>query len=110
MDLQSQASVSAPEAGPVAEASGSAIMQDSLATLITVVSTLAARMDAQQQQLNQMQGGIQPAAVPLQPLALFPSVLRFYNHVHGRRYQDLLLSRIWLLYEMTPLLWLMPAI
>jgi hypothetical protein len=66
---QSQASVSAPEAGPVAETNDSAIMTDSLATLITVVSMLAARMDAQQQQLNQMQGGTQPAADSVVPTA-----------------------------------------
>jgi hypothetical protein len=66
---QSQASVSIPEAGLVAEANGNSIMTDSLATLITVVSTLATRMDAQQQQLNQMQGGTQPAADPMMPTA-----------------------------------------
>jgi hypothetical protein len=66
---QSQASVSTPEAGPVAEVNGNSIMTDSLATLITVVSTLASRMDAQQQQLNQMQGDVQPTADPMVPTA-----------------------------------------
>jgi hypothetical protein len=66
---QSQASVSTPEAGLVAGADGNSIMKDSLATLITIVSSLATRMDAQQDQLNQIQGGIQPAVDPVMPTA-----------------------------------------
>jgi hypothetical protein len=64
---QSQASVPTPGAGRVAGAEGTSIMQDSLTTLITVVSSLATRLDAQQDQLDQLQGGIQPTQAIVEP-------------------------------------------
>jgi hypothetical protein len=62
---QSQASVPTPGAGRVAGAEGTSIMQDSLTTLITVVSSLATRLDAQR--LDQLQGGIQPIQAIVEP-------------------------------------------
>jgi hypothetical protein len=63
------APVSTPDAEQVAEASSISDMTSGLTSLITVVSTLPTCMDVQQEQLNQLQGVIQPVVDQTMPTA-----------------------------------------